>query len=249
MRSLLDCNKLFVLTGAGTSADSGLATFRGEGGVWRTYRAEDVANINAWRRDPRLVWDFYSMRRAKHKEVKPNPAHFALAELERLLGDRFFLCTQNVDRLHESAGSKRIVHIHGKIFESKCDTCSRPPFFDDAPYASDEPLPRCECGGGIRPNVCWFGEVPFDVDPVMEQLNACDAFMAVGTSGMVEPVASFAAHLKSRREPAEGRSITTIYVGLEEPRNAAHFDHLLLGKAAEVLPEVVSSMKLLNPVK
>ena len=163
MRSLLSSESLFVLTGAGVSADSGLATFRGEGGIWRTYRAEEVANINAWRRDPRLVWDFYSMRREKHKEVRPNAAHQALAELEERLGDRFFLCTQNVDQLHELAGSRRVVHIHGKIFESKCDTCDRPPFFDDGPYPADKPLPRCECGGGIRPNVCWFGEVPLDV--------------------------------------------------------------------------------------
>lgn len=239
MQPLLPGQKLFVLTGAGTSADSGLATFRGEGGVWRTYRAEEVANINAWRRDPRLVWDFYSMRRAKHKEVGPNAAHFALAELEARLDDRFFLCTQNVDQLHELAGSRRIAHIHGKIFESKCDTCDRPPFFDDAPYPSDHSLPRCHCGGGIRPNVCWFGEMPFSADPVMEALNACDHFLAVGTSGMVEPVASFVAHLKQRREPREGRKIHTVYVGLEEPRNAGYFDHLLLGTAADVLPELL----------
>ncbi|HUR36879.1 MAG TPA: Sir2 family NAD-dependent protein deacetylase [Terriglobales bacterium] len=243
MVSLLDCEKLFVLTGAGTSADSGLATFRGEGGVWRTYRAEEVANINAWRRDPRLVWDFYSMRRAKHREVQPNAAHFALAQLEQILGDRFFLCTQNVDQLHELAGSKRIAHIHGKIFESKCDSCDRPPFFDDSPYASDQPLPKCDCGGGVRPNVCWFGEVPFDVAPVMAELNRCDAFMAVGTSGMVEPVASFVAHLKQRREPVEGRRIHTVYVGLEEPRNAGYFDDLLLGKAAEVLPALLRELE------
>ncbi len=242
MVPILPDEKLFVLTGAGTSADSGLATFRGEGGVWRTYRAEEVANIQAWRRDPRLVWDFYSMRRAKHKEVKPNAAHFALAELEARLGDRFFLCTQNVDQLHELAGSQRVAHIHGKIFESKCDRCDRPPFFDDAPYASDAPLPKCHCGGGIRPNVCWFGEMPFSVEAVMDELNSCDHFMAVGTSGMVEPVASFVAHLKQRREPREGRKIHTMYVGLEEPRNAGYFDDLLLGKAAEVLPELVRAL-------
>jgi NAD-dependent deacetylase len=179
--------------------------------------------------------------------VRPNPAHFALAEMEERLGERFFLCTQNVDRLHELAGSRRLVHIHGKIFESKCDRCDRPPFFDDAPYPSDAPLPKCDCGGGIRPNVCWFGEVPFDTDRVMEELDACDCFLAVGTSGMVEPVASFVAHLKQRREPAEGRRIPTVYVGPEEPRNAAYFDHLLLGKAAEVLPEILGAMPRSSP--
>jgi NAD-dependent deacetylase len=234
--------KLFVLTGAGTSAESGLATFRGEGGIWRTYRAEEVANINAWRRDPRLVWEFYSMRRGKHHEVKPNPAHFALAKIEQELGDRFFLCTQNVDRLHELAGSQRIAHIHGKIFESKCDRCQRPPFFDESTYENGAPLPKCECGGIIRPNVCWFGEPPFETDTVMRELEQCDGFMAVGTSGMVEPVASFVAHLKLRREPRETKHIPTIYVGLEAPRNAHYFDSLLLGKAAEVLPELARTL-------
>lgn len=234
--------RLFVLTGAGTSAESGLRTFRGQDGVWRERRAEDIAHINAWRRDPRLVWEFYSMRRRKHEEVQPNPAHFALAELEQQLGNDFFLCTQNVDRLHEMAGTKRITHIHGKIFQSKCDTCIRLPFDDMSLYESGEPLPKCDCGGTIRPNVCWFGEATFETERVLEMLDGCDAFMAVGTSGVVEPVASFVAHLKMRREPAEGRKIPTLYIGLEEPRNAAYFDEVLLGKAAEILPGLIKQL-------
>lgn len=235
--------RLFVLTGAGTSAESGLRTFRGEGGVWRERRAEDIAHINAWRRDPRFVWEFYSMRRRKHEEVAPNPAHYAIAEMEKHLGDDFFLCTQNVDRLHEMAGSQRITHIHGKIFESKCDTYPRAPFEDMSLYENGEPLPRCVCGGTIRPNVCWFGEATFETEHVLDMLDGCDAFMAVGTSGVVEPVASFVAHLKMRREPAEGCKISTLYVGLEEPRNAAFFDEVRLGKAAEILPEVADQFR------
>lgn len=151
---------LFVLTGAGVSAESGLSTFRSEGGLWRDYRPEEVANIAAWRRDPRLVWEFYSWRRECLNKAKPNPAHFALAAIEQKLGDGFFLCTQNVDNLHEHAGSQRIAHIHGTLFESKCDTCMRSPFADMSIYAADTALPQCgTCGHGtIRPNVVWFGE-------------------------------------------------------------------------------------------
>jgi NAD-dependent deacetylase len=124
-------DRLFVLTGAGVSAESGLPTFRGAGGLWRGHRMEDVASPLAWERDPLMVWQFYSMRRKAHTEKKPNPAHFTLARLEKALGERLFLCTQNVDRLHEEAGSRRVVHMHGRLFQSRCDACSRPPFEDE----------------------------------------------------------------------------------------------------------------------
>src|SRR6516225_2978993 len=157
--------RLFVLTGAGVSAESGLPTFRGAGGIWRGYPAQQVATPEAFAADPLLVWQFYSMRRRKHLEVKPNPAHFALAELERELGDRFFLCTQNVDSLHEQAGSQRGLHMHGRIMWSRCSDlrCGSEPFEDGRAYPRREELPRCEqCGALIRPYVCWFGEVPLD---------------------------------------------------------------------------------------
>lgn len=131
---LSDTGRLFVLTGAGVSAESGLATFRGDGGLWRNYRAEEVANIAAWRSDPQPVWEFYSMRRRKALAAQPNAAHVALAEIERQLGDRFFLCTQNVDSLHEQAGSERVHHIHGELMKTKCDSCAREPFADEFTY-------------------------------------------------------------------------------------------------------------------
>jgi NAD-dependent protein deacetylase/lipoamidase len=143
--SISPTDKLFVLTGAGVSAESGIPTFRGVNGLWRNYRIEEVASPDAWRRDPRLVWEFYSMRRRVASEAKPNPAHLALAELERRLEDRLFLCTQNVDDLHEQAGSKRVVHMHGELFKSRCDTCSRAPFCDTNTYDSPVELPQCEC--------------------------------------------------------------------------------------------------------
>jgi NAD-dependent deacetylase len=188
-------DELFVLTGAGVSAESGIPTFRGVNGMWRTHRIEEVASPHAWGGDPGLVWEFYSMRRRVAAAAKPNPAHVALAKLEQQLGERLFLCTQNVDDLHEQGGSKRVVHMHGDLFKSRCDTCSRPPFEDKNTYEPPTELPRCECGSRIRPHICWFGEVPFELDTVFRALDQCTVFLAIGTSGLVEPAASFVAHV------------------------------------------------------
>jgi NAD-dependent deacetylase len=227
-------DRIFILTGAGVSAESGIPTFRGVGGLWRNYRIEKVASPEAWHRDPRLVWEFYSMRRRVASAVKPNPAHFALAKLEDLLQDRLFVCTQNVDDLHEQAGSKRVVHMHGELFKSRCDTCNRPPFRDTDSYALPAELPRCDCGGRIRPHICWFGEVPFELDRIYEALDECTILMAVGTSGVVEPAASFVAQVADHAR--------TIYVGPEEPANASAFTECYLGKAGKVLPNLFGSL-------
>jgi NAD-dependent deacetylase len=206
---------VFILTGAGVSAESGIPTFRGVNGLWRNYRIEEIASPEAWHRDPRLVWEFYSMRRRVASAAKPNPAHFALAKLEDTLQDRLFVCTQNVDNLLEQAGSRNIVHMHGELFKSRCERCSRPPFDDTSLCEPPAEVPRCECGGRIRPHICWFGEVPFELDRIYEALDACALFVAVGTSGVVEPAASFVAHVAGRAR--------TIYVGPEEHANAALF--------------------------
>ena len=221
-------DRLFVLTGAGISAESGIPTFRDAGGLWRNYRFEDVASPNAWRRDPRLVWDFYSMRRRVASTARPNPGHFALAALEDSLVERFLLCTQNVDNLHEQAGSRRILHMHGELFKSRCDSCSRPPFDDTDLYDSPTEIPRCSCGARIRPHICWFGETPFHLDEIFAALEQCTIFLAIGTSGTVEPAASFAAHAK--------RHARTVYVGPEPPANRFLFDDSFLGKSGELLP-------------
>ncbi len=227
MLSISPTDRLFVLTGAGVSAESGIPTFRGVGGLWRNYRIEEVASPHAWLRDPRLVWEFYSMRRRVASSAKPNPAHFSLAKLEQRLEDRLFLCTQNVDDLHEQAGSMRVIHMHGELFKSRCEWCSRPPFRDTQTYDLPAEIPRCECGGRIRPHICWFGEVPFELDRIFGALDECTMFMAVGTSGVVEPAASFVAHVGGRAR--------AIYVGLEEPANRSSFTECHLGKAGEVL--------------
>lgn len=223
-------DRVFVLTGAGVSAESGIPTFRGVGGLWRNYRVEEVASPKAWRRDPRLVWEFYSMRRHVAAAAKPNPSHLALANLEQTLGKRLFLCTQNVDDLHEQAGSRRVVHMHGELFKSRCDTCSRPPFGETKTYDPPAELPRCDCGGRIRPHICWFGEVPFELDRIFAALRECTIFMAIGTSGVVEPAASFVAHVSGRAR--------TIYVGAEEPANVSAFTECHQGKAGQVLPKL-----------
>jgi NAD-dependent deacetylase len=229
---------LFVLTGAGVSAESGLPTFRGANGLWRGYRVEDVATPEAFATDPALVWQFYSERRQRHQSVRPNPAHFALAELERVLGDRLFLCTQNVDSLHEQGGSLRVVHMHGRIMQSRCSSrrCDSRPFDDTNTYRTRDEIPHCRaCGAMIRPHICWFGEVPFEMDLILHQLSEATALLTVGTSGVVEPAASFVR--MARRNRAR-----TIYVGPEEPSNSLFFDEVVLGKAGEVLPELAQAI-------
>jgi NAD-dependent deacetylase len=232
MLAISPTKHVFILTGAGVSAESGIPTFRGVGGLWRNYRIEEVASPIAWHRDPSLVWEFYSMRRRVASAAKPNPAHFSLAKLERGLGERLFLCTQNVDNLHEQAGSNNVVHMHGELFKSRCDSCSRPPFEDTNLYEPPIELPRCECGAGIRPHICWFGEVPFELDRIFRALDECAIFMAIGTSGVVEPAASFVAHVRGR--------VRTIYVGPEAPANASVFSECHLGKAGEVIPTLLA---------
>ena len=227
---------VFVLTGAGISAESGIPVFQGTN--WRGHSHYELANIEAWEHDPGLVWQYYSDRRAAAGNAQPNAAHQALAEFERsAAAGSFLLCTQNVDGLHEAAGSKEIVHIHGKLFESRCAAeCGQPAFADRNTYSPDD-LPRCGCGALLRPNVCWFGEQPYQLDRVYQALERCSVFIAIGTSGSVQPVASFVTLLKRKPHPA-----TTIFLGLEEPANAHYFDEVHLGPAAKVTPEFLRSL-------
>src|SRR5450755_4470928 len=238
MEKLSATDRLFVLTGAGVSAESGLPTFRGINGLWRGYRVEDVATPGAFAADPEMVWQFYAERRQRHGTVQPNPAHFALADLERTLQDRFFLCTQNVDSLHEQAGSRRVVHMHGRLMQSRCSRalCRTAPFEDCNIYRLMAEIPNClECGAMVRPHICWFGEVPFQMELILQQLEGATVLLTVGTSGVVEPAASFV------RMAVRSRA-RTIYVGPEEPSNSEYFEEVLLGKAGDVLPGLVDNL-------
>ena len=218
-------DRVFVLTGAGVSAESGIRTFRDAGGLWETYRFEEVASPDGWAAHPEVVRRFYAERRAQAVGCEPNAAHRALANLERAIGDRLFLCTQNVDDLHEKAASLRVHHMHGELFRSRCDACERPPFEDRVAHQT---IPFCPCGGRIRPHIVWFGEIPLGMDVIADALDRCSLFVTVGSSGAVYPAAGFVAAVKGRAR--------TVYVGPERPDNGDAFDECRLGKAGEILP-------------
>ncbi|MGA7885941.1 MAG: Sir2 family NAD-dependent protein deacetylase [Acidobacteriaceae bacterium] len=229
--------RVFVLTGAGVSAESGLRTFRDQGGLWEGWRVEEVATPEAWAEDAARVWRFYSERRRNARRAEPNAAHRALAELEQRLGDRFFLCTQNVDDLHERAGSRRLVHMHGELFASRCEFsgaekgafgCAAKPFPDDALYESEAAIGRCACGGRFRPHIVWFGETPLKMGRIEREIAQATTMLVVGTSGAVYPAANFV-HWA-------GPGVRKIYIGPEQPANAEAFTEIVLGKAGEVLP-------------
>lgn len=230
-------DRVFVLTGAGVSAESGLATFRDSDGLWSGYRIEDVCTPEAWDNNPELVWQFYSARRENAEKAEPNPAHIALADLERSLNaspasgeQRFFLCTQNVDDLHERAGSRNLVHMHGELFVSRCSQgCGRPPLADRARYMTAAETARCACGAMLRPHIVWFGEIPFDMDRISREISRSTVMLVIGTSGSVYPAAGFV-------HWARQAGARTIYIGPEKPLNANAFTRIVLGKAGEVLP-------------
>jgi len=228
--SIASSDRVFVLTGAGISAESGLPTFRAEDCLWAGFRVEDVCTPDAWRRDPAAVWAFYSARRAQGSKANPNPAHIALAELEVQLPGRYFLCTQNVDDLHERAGSRNLIHMHGELGKSRCEReCGLPPVDDRAVYASLNEVARCACGGRMRPHIVFFGEIPLEMRRIEREIAESTLMIVIGTSGNVYPAAGFV-H-RARQSGAQ-----TVYIGPEPPLNAEAFDQIVEGKAGEVLP-------------
>jgi len=228
--SIAPTDRVFVLTGAGISAESGLPTFRADDGLWAGNRIEDVCTPEAWQRNPELVWQFYSKRRADAAKAQPNPAHYALADIERRIGGRFFLCTQNVDDLYERAGSVRVLHMHGELLKAHCERdCGQPPVEDHALYASLAEVGRCPCGGRLRPHIVFFGEIPLEMDRIGEEINKATLMLVIGTSGSVYPAASFVHWAKQN-------GARTVYIGPEPPLNAHAFTQVVEGKAGEVLP-------------
>jgi len=228
-------DRVFVLTGAGVSAESGLPTFRAADGLWADHRIEDVCTPEAWERNPALVWQFYSARRLAAQQAQPNAAHIALAQLEAQLQDRFFLCTQNVDDLHERAGTHRLVHMHGALNQARCEReCGRPPIDDSAIYRCLEDVGHCPCGGRLRPHIVFFGEVPLEMSRIEREILRASLMIVVGTSGSVYPAAGFVRW--ARCNGAKTNGAKTVYVGPERPLNHTEFTYIVEQTAGTALP-------------
>lgn len=229
--------ELVVLTGAGVSADSGLATFRGAGGLWEGRRVEEVATPEGWAADAASTWRFYQLRRAALGEVEPNPAHHALARLESELASReipLLLVTQNVDDLHERAGSTPL-HMHGELAVLLCEICGAR-VRDLSTLDPERFVPCTACGHPrLRPGVVWFGEVPHGLPRIERALSRCTHFLAIGTSGQVYPAAGFLAAARSL-------GARTLVTGLDEPENLASVDRFVPGRAAEAVPALVEEL-------
>jgi NAD-dependent deacetylase len=227
---------IFILTGAGISAESGLGTFRDKDGLWTKFNLDDVASIGGYHRNPQLVLDFYNQRRANLLSAKHNAAHEALARLEAGWAGRgdFLLCTQNIDDLHEAAGSKRVLHMHGELKKSRCFDCGHVDLAD-GDLSLHLGCGACGRTGGLRPHVVWFGEEPLFMDEIFEALERADLFVAIGTSGAVYPAAGFASFSRARGCP-------TMEINLDPSDNASDFRDARYGKASETVPAWVAEM-------
>jgi len=221
-----------VLTGAGISADSGVPTFRGADGLWRTFRAEDLATPEAFQRDPRLVWEWYNWRRELIATKRPNPAHATVAAMERKFS-RFWLITQNVDGLHRDAGSTRLSEIHGNIWKVRCTDCGR---VEDNRQVPIPIPPACTaCGRLARPHIVWFGEslAAEDIAKSQAALESCEVLLIIGTSGLVYPAAAFAPVAKSA-------GAFVVEINLDSTPNSGVVDVALQGRAKDLVPLLLS---------
>lgn len=225
--------RVVVLTGAGVSAESGLKTFRDEGGLWEGHDVKKVATPEAFARDPDLVHRFYDARRRQLREVEPNAAHRALARLEHESGHDVLLVTQNVDDLHERAGSRDVLHMHGELLKARCLACgARVEWRED--LLPRPPCPRCGTPA-LRPDVVWFGEVPYHLDAIYDALWDCDVFAAIGTSGVVYPAAGFV-------RTARSAGARTIEMNLGASEAASAFDEVREGSATVTVPAWVAEL-------
>ncbi|XBQ17465.1 MAG: NAD-dependent deacylase [Oceanicaulis sp.] len=226
---------IVILTGAGVSAESGLGTFRDKGGIWAKFDPMKLATPEGFAEDPDAVLDFYNARRKNLKDARPNPAHLALAELEQawMLAGRgdFLLVTQNIDDLHEQAGSANLLHMHGELLKTRCQRCGWLGA-DTADMTTARACSGCGKPGGLRPHVVWFGEIPLGMDQIYDALSQADLFLAVGTSGTVWPAAGFV-------QEAKAAGAWTVELTLEPGEVSAMFDERLYGPASEVVPDWV----------
>lgn len=217
-----------ILTGAGVSAESGLRTFRAEDGLWEDHRIEDVASPEGFRRDPELVHRFYDARRERAAEVEPNAAHLALARLEQAWPGELLVVTQNVDTLHERSGSKNVIHMHGQLDSAWCLKCGDRSAWV-GPMGVSAKCPSCSAAGQVRPDIVWFGEMPYRMDEIEEAIRNCHLFVSIGTSGSVYPAAGFV-------QTARYVGARTVEINLEPSLGSHYFDEQLYGLASQTVP-------------
>jgi NAD-dependent deacetylase len=230
----MEFRNIVILTGAGISADSGLATFRGADGLWEGHRVEDVATPEAYRRDPQLVHQFYDARRARLGAVEPNAAHAALARLDAEWPGELLIVTQNVDDLHERAGAKRLLHMHGELTSGWCLACDER-FLWQGPMGEKASCPACQVTGQVRPDIVWFGEMPYDMERIERALQNADLFASIGTSGAVYPAAGFV-------QTARYCGAHCIEMNLEPSQGSIFFDESRMGRAKELVPAWVDDV-------
>lgn len=227
-------DRIVILTGAGISAESGIDTFRSAGGLWEQHRVEDVATPEGFVRDPDLVLGFYDMRRAALGKVEPNPAHRALARLEAEFTGELLLVTQNVDDLHDRAGSTRLLHMHGELNSAWCLACdARSPF--EGVMAEGPACPHCHQPGRLRPDIVWFGEMPYQMERIERALGRCDLFVSIGTSGAVYPAAGFV-------QTARYHGARTLEMNLDPSEGSFHFHESRMGRAGALVPDWVEEV-------
>ena len=225
---------IVILTGAGVSAESGIATFRGPGGLWEGHRVEDVCTPEALARDPALVHRFYDLRRAALDTVAPNAAHDALARLDAAWPGELLIVTQNVDDLHERAGARRLLHMHGELRKGWCPGCGER-FAWAGPMSREAACPACGRVGQVRPDIVWFGEMPYGMEQIDAALQRCSLFVSIGTSGAVYPAAGFV-------QTARYCGARTLEINLEPSQGSLFFDERRYGRAAELVPAWVEEL-------
>jgi NAD-dependent deacetylase len=231
-------HNIVILTGAGISAESGLNTFRGSDGLWEGHRVEDVATPEAYVRDPALVHQFYDARRARLDDVEPNAAHEALARLDAEWAGELLIVTQNVDDLHERAGTRRLLHMHGELTSGWCLACDER-FAWEGPMGGGASCPACQVAGRVRPDIVWFGEMPYEMERIEQALANCDLFVSIGTSGAVYPAAGFV-------QTARYFGAKTLEINLEPSQGSLFFDERRYGSAGVEVPKWVN--ELIGPV-
>jgi NAD-dependent deacetylase len=234
MAVMTSIRNIVVLTGAGVSAESGLATFRGPDGLWEGHRVEDVCTPQALRADPELVHEFYDARRAALENVSPNAAHVALARLDAAWPGELLIVTQNVDDLHERAGASRLIHMHGELLSGWCLACdSRQPWA--GPMGVGASCPQCDAVGTVRPDIVFFGEMPYRMEAIEAAIGRADLFVSVGTSGAVYPAAGFV-------RSARWHGAQTLELNLEPSEGSLYFDESRMGPAGQLVPHWVEEM-------